>query len=172
MKTSAQWWQEVKSNPAKLNAWLQKQHWGESLAAQRVAMIKVKFELTPEQAANVDRVAADEAKHAKWIRELLTVRGLHPLSEHAERYWAKALTFRDAIGAFAVAAHAEKMRLERIRVIANDESAPHDIVEVFRKILPDEEAHEEIFRNMTPVAEYEAARANHDAGVRELGLVI
>jgi rubrerythrin len=173
MKTSQEWWDETKADPAKLNAWLQKQHFGERTASQRLSALKAKFEFDEETARVIDRITLDERKHAVWIKELLETRGLEELTDHDERYWtADKLSYTTFGDACAVAAHAEEMRLERIRVIAADKQAPFDIVTVFRLILFDEEFHAEAFHSLTTPEQYKAAWPGHEEGMKELGLVI
>lgn len=62
------------------------------------------------------------------------------------------------------------MRLERIRAIASDETAPADIREVFAKILPQEEFHARAFKKMTTDDMYAATADSHELGRVALGL--
>ena len=71
----------------------------------------------------------------------------------------------------AVAAHAERMRLERIRVIAKDNTSPADIRQVFAKILPDEEFHETAFKKMAGQEAMEKTAAAHARGADLIGLI-
>jgi len=171
-QTSQQWWQEVSKDKEKLHAWLQKQHYGEVQASHRVHALVDQFRLTGNIKEKIETIAKDEARHAAWIKEILNARHIETLPTHEERYWKETMTFTDAIGAFAVAAHAEKMRLSRIEVIANDVTAPWDIREAFVKILMDEVLHEKIFRELTPKEEYERARGFHEKGAESLGLTL
>lgn len=175
MKTSQEWWDETKNDPEKLHAWLQKQYTGEVTAATRIMEFRDKFASNnPKASKSLEYIAGQERKHAKWIGELLNNRGYQPvIAEPHKRYWKEALPgIADFETGSAVAAHAEKMRLDRIRVIANDKTAPHDIVEVFRKILPEEEFHERRFRAMSTPEAMQATLANHEAGAASLGLVV
>jgi len=114
-----------------------------------------------------------EKNHAAWVLDLLVARNIRPtLLDKKERYWEKTLVGIDSfIKASAVAAHAEEMRLERIRAIANDETAPADIRAVFARILPQEEFHARAFKKMTTTAVYDATQDAHELGRTALGLV-
>lgn len=164
MKTSQVWWNETKNNPAAFAMWLQKQEFGERLAAKRVLELAERLNSAP-----IRKIAHEEAKHANWVLSLLKARNIPAITEHPDRYWAEA-TFSNDQEAVAVAAHAEKMRLERISVISADLTAPFDVVKVFRKILSDEVRHEEVFRTLSTSENYEAARGNHERGAAALGL--
>lgn len=72
----------------------------------------------------------------------------------------------------AIANLAENMRLERIKVIAEDSTADADIRAVFKKILPMEVKHEHIFGSMTNRESIIKALSNHEDGLNELGLVM
>jgi hypothetical protein len=63
------------------------------------------------------------------------------------------------------------MRLLRIEVIANDESAPADARAVFRRILPQERFHERAFRVLAGPAAMAATAAAHTLGEQALGLI-
>ena len=174
MKTSAQWWAECKADPEKFVRWLQRQYTGEVTAAQRIADVFAKY--PPDNGKWVpiiDEIVHQERQHADWIAQLLRVRGFQPqLEESDKRYWAETLPgIDDFFSASAVAAHAEAMRLERIKVIAEDSAAAEDVRNTFARILRDELFHERAFRTMTSPEAYEASRGNHAAGREALGLV-
>jgi len=170
---SRDWWSSVKRDPFKFNDWLQKQYYGELKASERVAGLINKYKLGCKEAATVGLIADKEAQHASWIGDLLRSRGLAPLDSHTERYWEETgLDFESADEAFAVAAHAEKMRLERIRAIVEDEDSPSDVLEVFNKILRDEEFHEKAFRSLSSDVQYELSRYSHEKGLKALGLTL
>ena len=103
---------------------------------------------------------------------MLLSRGLTPeILNKKERYWEQTLKqITDWDTGCAVAAHAEKMRLERIRVICDDEEAPADIRDVFLMILPQEEFHEKAFRSFTTDDAMARTLEGHLAGLNELGL--
>lgn len=173
MKTSAQWWAETKADPEKLLAWLQRQYTGERTAVERLEKFLEAY--PPENAKYVNVVKAiirDEAQHAEWIGELLTARGVElEVGESENRYWAETLQGIDSFEKWAaIAAHAESMRLERIKAIARDEDAPDDIRLTFTKILRDEQFHDTAFHMMTTKAELDATAGNHDLGLKALGL--
>lgn len=70
----------------------------------------------------------------------------------------------------AIAALAEGMRLERIRVIVGDESAPPDVRFAFERILHDEEWHERAFTQLAKPETIEKVRPYHTLGREVLGL--
>lgn len=174
MKTSQEWWDETKSDPAKLNDWLQKQYTGEVTAAERIVEFSHKYAVSDRHRQVLAYIAGQERIHAEWIKELLENRGIAPvLRDPNQRYWKETLPgITDFESGAAVAYHAERMRLDRIRVIANDMNAPLDIVAVFQAILPDEEFHEKAFACMTSPEACWAAEENHEAGAAALGLVV
>jgi rubrerythrin len=173
MKTSQQWWDEVRVDEAKLNDWLVRQFRGEISAFVRITKFAEEF-ATEDPVANriLRTIAGQEQQHATWVLDLLRSRDIDPSVDNAEdRYWSKTLP---AIKSFetgaAIGAHAEKMRLGRIKVIAADETAPNDVRQVFQRILKDELWHEEAFRRLAgPKAMADTAHS-HEAGMELLGL--
>lgn len=173
MKTSAQWWLETKQDNNKLVIWLKKQYHGELTAAARIREFVYSRCTDTRHASTLNTIALQEELHALWVGNLLLARGISPEPLDIEaRYWKavenEAQTFESAA---AVAALAENMRLERIRVIANDQSAPDDIRAVFEKILPQEIWHEKAFREMTDQTSIDKVTAAHNAGVESIGLI-
>lgn len=172
MKNSLEWWQEVKNDSAKLNDWLIRQYRGEVTAADRIEQFAQNFATAAKDQSTLRAIAFQEKIHAKWVLELLKNRNLSPMVENAEeRYWKETLPEIESFetGA-AVGAHAETMRLERIRVIAEDDQAPSDIRKVFQKILKDEEWHAEAFTKMAGIKALEETSAAHLRGKNALGL--
>lgn len=177
MKTSVQWWNEVKADPEKIKDWLKKQWRGEVTATFRIKRLAHQF-VDPEsrEAKILHAIAEQEKTHASWIGDLLRARNIEMVAANLEdaenRYWAQTLPGITSLptGA-AVAAHAEGMRLERIRAIASDEDAPTDIREVFIKILKDEEWHEKAFTELSTPEAMEATEGSHKLGREVLGLV-
>lgn len=174
---SEQWWQETKSNPDKLNHWLQRQYVGEYAAVNLLSQILLKFahNMTVEEHRNIHSIMLQEALHANWMYELLQNRQLIPEanSEATQRYWHDVLPNVTCFKAAMQAAHqAENMRLFRIRAIANDPAAPSDIRETFKKILPHEEWHEEVFGKMQ--GDYVSSEISdaHQRGLNALNLVL
>lgn len=173
MKSVQDWINEVKSDPAKFDHWLQRQYVGECLAAERIEQLA---ELVPEnKQAIIHRIADDESLHADWVRGLLNARGipLPKVTQDGARYWKpvldKGLTVQQLL---AAGAHAEEMRLHRIRAIVADEEFPEDVREVFGNILPDEEFHARAFAAAAgPDAVAEAA-GRHQQGMDALGLEV
>jgi rubrerythrin len=175
-RTSLQWWQEVKADQTKLMAWLRKQYHGEATAAVRIRSFLDKYEKQardPKWVMTVEEIAGQEQMHAEWVGELLRTRGEEPKVNISkdEPYWEATLSGIDSWeSGCAVAAHAEKMRLARIRVIVADPDTPEDIKDVFSRILPQEEFHERAFRSFTTDSALTAALENHTIGAAALGL--
>lgn len=174
MKTTKQWLDEVKAEPAKLRQWLERQYIGEYLAAERIA------ELAHEKRSTrygklLESIALDELTHSKWVAELLTSRGIElpEATMEGTRYWEPILdnlhTFEEIAGA---GHHAETMRLHRITALANDEEIAQDIRDVFAKILPDEQFHAKAFAAMSTEDAIEATRELHNLGLEMLGLEV
>lgn len=174
MKTSEQWWEEIKKDPDGFTAWLQKQYRGEVTAAVRIQEVASLAESTMHTNVLM-KIADQESNHAKWIGELLIARGINPKTDYLnaeKRYWAVTKpAIKDFPTAMAVGAHAEKMRLERIQTIAFDEDAPSDVRDVFTRILAEELWHERAFREMAGAEAMASTKANADEGRRVLGLV-
>lgn len=177
MKTSVQWWNEVKADPNKTADWLTKQWRGEVTASSRIKRLASQFVTEGSYEAKVlNAIAAQEETHAEWISDLLQSRDLicdrSELDRAESRYWAETLPgIKDFHTGTAVAAHAEGMRLERIRAIVADEESPADIRAVFTKILKDEEWHERAFTELSTDSAMEATEGNHKLGLEALGLV-
>ena len=175
-KTSAQWWDVVRADPTKLNAWLVKQYFGELDAAKRIEAFRLRF-CTPGsfEDRTLRVIVKQEATHAEWVLKLLVDRvPTAEMTRHEARYWAEVKP--DQIDTFeqgcAIGAHAEEMRLRRIRVIANDyaNGAHEDIRRVFQAILPEEEFHAAAFLRFTTDAAHQAAASAHADGLNALGL--
>lgn len=193
-QTSEQWWAAVRSDPAKLNVWLLDQFRGEATAATRIRLLRDQFATpavpTPagqhgasaqrSHAARVLTVIADqEAQHAAWVAGLLWARGIEAVVvDKVARYWTACHLdeIADLETGCAVGAWAERMRLERIEVIAasadegEDATDIADIVAVFRRILPEERFHERAFRALAGEVALRATKDAHELGRRALGL--
>lgn len=169
--TSQQWWAEIKQNPTKFNEWLRKQYHGEVTAASRIRAMADET-VNAEAKRTLEVIASQEEQHALWVKELLDNRNIDPGQHDATaRYWsevsAAAVSFDDKA---AIAALAEGMRLERIRVIVGDESAPPDVRFAFERILHDEEWHERAFTQLAKPETIEKVRPYHTLGREVLGL--
>lgn len=171
MRTSQQWWEDTKKDPELLAEWLRKQFHGERTATIRIVEMSTNT-TNAEFFKTLRKIAAQESKHAFWVKGLLTARGIEPREHNEnERYWKQVQpSMLDFEHKAAVATLAEGMRLERIRVIAADEDAPPDIREVFAKILVDEVWHEQAFAQMTTQTAVEAVKPFHGLGREVLGL--
>lgn len=181
---SIAWWDAVKADPEKLQRWLISQWRGEHTAATRIRELILSHNppVPAEQAerwiATVERIACQEEQHARWVAELLRTRGvdvetLPPHPEAKSRYWEKTHPISDWATGCAVAAHAEAMRLARIRAICHDLTLPPDLADVrgvFGRILPEEEFHEQAFSEFTTDAARRATQPGHEAGMAALGL--
>jgi rubrerythrin len=170
--SSEVWWQEVRSDEKKLNRWLVKQHRGEASASMKIVLFAQQYAPDDTSKRILNVIAEQERQHAEWILALLKTRGIESIVEkHEERYWNKTMP---GIASFktgcAVGAHAERMRLERIRAIANCDASPTDIWITFRKILKDEEFHERMFTMLAGQEALEQTLSNHTAGREILGL--
>lgn len=176
MKTSKTWWENLRSNDAVIADWLLRQYYGEVQAAIRIKRMLKMYKLTSLQQCVVTRIANDEAKHAKWIGELLLARGITPNGYTTNRYWHKAINKDkfDTLGysfseLCAIACHAEEMRLERITVLMQQKEYT-DIAKVFAKIDSDEQFHAAAFRAMTTTQDLAKYRSFHELGKQALGL--
>lgn len=173
--TAQEWLDRIKSNPSEFNAWLQKQYEGELSANTRLRDFAAEHLADfPDQRLIVEHIAAEEARHARWIGTLLHRFGITPDSNAASnRYWRATIVegvgIESADDGFAIAAHAERMRLERIRAIAASDM-DHLIVSTFQQILRDELTHELIFRSLASDAAMAKHLDNHTAGRLALGL--
>ena len=174
-RTPAEWWADVKRSPKKFEQWLAKQYHGEMTAAPRIRALASRPDVMPHEARVLNVIASQEEAHAQWIAALLKSRELEPkrLAKN-ERYWNETLSgAEDSFNYLcAVATHAETMRLERIRVIADDKHAPPDVRATFQKILKDEEFHAKTFAELANKQALSEARGRHEKGMAALGLVI
>lgn len=178
MNTSSEWWSKTKSNNVLLIDWLKNQYHGE-----RTAAIKIKnlfftdnIILNDSEKKAINQIAKEEDIHADWIESLLISRGITAeILDKESRYWDQVLleeNTKSKEDLSAIAHLAESMRLERIKVIAEDLEAPEDIRNVFKKILPMELKHESIFASMTDKESLNKVSVNHNKGLNELGLVM
>ena len=172
-RDAASWWSEVKASEPLLRGWLLDQYRGEATAAGRIEAFR-DVHAPPGSKAHrlLGVIAAQERRHATWVAALLTARGLRPeIQRKAERYWPRTLPgLTDLATGCAVGAHAERMRLERIEVIARDPEAPEDIRQTFARILREERFHERAFRGLSTPEALEQTRHAHELGRLALGL--
>jgi rubrerythrin len=173
MKTVQTWIKEVKASTDKLNHWLCRQYVGEVLAANRICTLAE--HVPPQWKPVLHRIAEDEANHARWVLELLTARGLPipAVSYDGTRYWGPIL--KDGMTVtqmLAAGAHAEEMRLHRIKALAGDPEIDEDVREVFQRILPDEEFHAKAFAAAAGPEAVKSAAHQHHLGLEALGLEV
>jgi tRNA isopentenyl-2-thiomethyl-A-37 hydroxylase MiaE len=173
---SQTWWNEIKQDESKIHDWLRRQYRGEVSASDKILNLKKQYMMgiSMKDISTLEVIASQERKHAEWIKELLECRGL-PVDEDKananSRYWSETLPEIDSFEkGCAVGAHAEAMRLARIEVICEDDSAPEDIRNVFSKILKEELFHEKAFRTMAGEAAMESTTYSHELGLKLLGL--
>jgi rubrerythrin len=176
MKTSQQWWDEVKNDPIKTIGWLKDQYHGEATAATKIQELFFVpgNTLTNKQASILQRIIQEENTHAEWVKQLLVNRGITAeVLDKESRYWNQVLpaTTTDKQDLAAIAHHAETMRLERIAVISADPETPKDIAAVFNRILPMEMNHAKWFAELSSPECIKAALPNHKNGLNALGLV-
>jgi hypothetical protein len=173
VRDSRTWWEGVKRDPEALTAWLLDQYRGEATAAGRIEMLRDAYAAPGSRAHRLlGVIAGQERRHAVWVGDLLTARGIAPrIAPKRERYWKETLdVIRDLATGCAVGAHSERMRLERIEVIASDPEAPPDVRAVFQRILPEERFHARAFADLAGDEALAATRDAHDLGRRALGL--
>lgn len=175
MKTPQEWYDGVKANPSKLIDWLKNQYHGEVTAAERIRSLILCYQPPDNKekwTETVELIASQEEDHANWVGELLKNRGIDPqVLVKDERYWNNTVNqITDWATGCAVAAHAEKMRLDRIRVICNDVGTEPDILDVFSRILVQEEFHEKAFRTFATDEAIQKTLDGHLAGLNQLGL--
>lgn len=174
MKTTQQWWDEVSNDESLMIDWLKDQYHGEVTAEKRIRDLLTQYKLEGKAHRLISIIADDEKQHAEWVKGLLESRGIPAeILEKEERYWNKVLpvgevSFEEMA---AIGHHAETMRLERIKVLAEDTKYP-DISEVFKRILADELFHAKAFGMLSTPEAIANASDNHKAGLNALGLVI
>ena len=173
MRTSETWWTETKADAAAFEDWLRDQYRGESTAAGRIEALRDAFAQPGSRAFRIlSVIAAQERKHAVWVGEILAARGMAlAIDDERERYWPAVVDLvTDLETGAAVGAHAEKMRLERLETIANDETAPADVRAVFTRIVPEERFHERAFRTLAGDLAMKKTAGAHALGRAALGL--
>lgn len=171
MKTTKQWLEEVKADPAKLTHWLKRQYIGECLAADRIELLARSVDTKYKPV--LMKIAKDEQTHANWVCELLVARNIKipEVSIKDTRYWEPILSNLQSFEEIAGAGHhAETMRLIRIRALAADTEIATDIRTVFANILPDEEMHAKAFAAMSTKSAIESTKELHKQGLDMLGL--
>lgn len=178
MKTTKQWWEETKADPEKLKRWLIRQYVGEMAAINLLSEVLLRFggEMTGVEWENVFTVMLQEAKHARWVKYLLSDRKIKiPTNLSATRkYWDEVLPAVETLDDAAHAAHnAETMRLHRIRVIAVEPDIEFaDLQRVFANVLPDEQWHEKVFDGLTRTEHNPKMDVAHMEGLNALTLVL
>ncbi len=172
---SLAWWMKTRQDEPSLNRWLLDQYRGEATAAGRILALADHFTSPGSREHRLlAQIAGQERRHADWVAGLLEARRLPvpvQLETARERYWKQVLpVISDLASGAAVGAHAERMRLWRIRAITADSQAPADVREVFVRILPEERFHERAFRRLAGAAALREALDGHERGMAVLGL--
>jgi len=173
-RTSAEWWQAIKEDPAKLEDWLIKQLRGEITAVGRLEEFCTHFVPTGHKWLKTLRLIQNqERQHAAWVKSLLENRNFSTIIlDTTQRYWEQMLPqVKSFESAAAVSSYAETMRLERIRLIAEDDEAPKDIQEVFKLVLPQEIFHSKAFRVMAGEEAMREVYEAHQKGLDAIGLI-
>lgn len=175
-KTPQEWWDTIKGDKDKIVHWLKNQYYGEYTAAERIKTLVIDNLQEGTHKELATRIMNDEIKHAQWISTLLQARNITPeVLEKEERYWTAALEDApagDAEYAAGIAAHAEEMRLERIKIIMADETADQDIRTIFKAIYKDEVFHAKAFKEIAGDNYYNETSEKHAKGLEALGLII
>jgi hypothetical protein len=175
-KTSQQWWDSIKLDSTKLIEWLKSQYHGKILTAQRIRE-SIVLNLEPDDNATrniCNRIAREEEAHALWIRELLANRGrIAEILDRQEHYWdfLTPIPKGNAEYAVGVAAHAQQMHLDRIKIIIHDESTYTDVRDTFRRIYKDEVFHARAFKNIANTY-YNEVSAVHARELEPLSLIL
>lgn len=172
-RTSRDWWERTRDDPALFTGWLLDQLRGEATAAGRIEGFRDRHAPVGTRAHRVLTVIArQERTHALWVGELLRARGLPAeVLPVPERYWEQPLAqIADLETGCAVGAHAEGMRLARLEVIARDPKAPADVRAVFARIVPQERFHERALRSLSTEEALARTRDAHELGRTALGL--
>lgn len=172
---SLAWWMKTRQDEQALNRWILDQYRGEATAAGRILALADHFTRPGSREHRIlARIADQERLHADWVAGLLAARRIPQpiqLETARERYWRHVLpAISDLASGAAVGAHAERMRLWRIRAIAADSQAPADVRAVFARILPQERFHERAFRRLAGEAALRDAQDGHKRGMEMLGL--
>lgn len=177
VETTEEWWDRVSNNTEAFTEWLKAQYHGEVTAAHRISRARSEYKLTKLEDKMIVSIVNDEVKHAKWIAKLLKKRNITPkILQKEERYWSKVLppilTKEEASFKYfcAVGHLAETMRLDRIKLLAEDDRF-EDIADVMKKIYDDEVFHARAFGLMSSKKKIKRAKVYHDIGKNAIGLV-
>ena len=178
MRTTQTWWNSLKKDPEALKEWLIRQYVGEMAAVNLLSEVLIKYggEMVDNEWNDVYKVMLQEAKHARWVKQLLENRSINIPEglDATRRYWSEVIPAVENLDDAAHAAHnAESMRLHRIRAIAEETEAEYsDLQDVFSRILPDEEWHEEVFGALCRSENNPKMDGAHSEGLRALALVL
>lgn len=182
LETSKQWWDRIKNDKGLFFNWITKQVAGEFAAVKRISEI-VEEHTDPDTVARflLTKIVSDENKHGEWMLKIAASYGVDTsiIIEESKRYWDKVEPLAKELNDFqyscAVAAHAEEMRLERIKAIAEDDVFGQSnplIQKIFKDILVDETFHASAFALLAGETALVEALDNHLEGMEALGLVV
>ena len=179
MKTSKEWYNEVLQDQTKFNDWLVKQYEGELIAANRILELAMDTD-SPTNYRILMEISRQELQHSLWMMDILKNRNIPvPVVDlgtdekiSSSRYWPmvekSGHTMQEK---YAVGAHAETMRLDRIRAICEHPRTATDIKEVFDRILVDELWHAKAFASMAGEEAMLKIKPDHEKAKSMLGLV-
>lgn len=177
LETTQQWWDRVSNSDEEMVKWLKAQYHGEVTAAERIADAIPTYWVVFNSLEHTVllSIVSDELKHAKWVRKLLTSRGIAAeVLQKEERYWNEVLPKtleENTFEYFCAVGHlAETMRLDRISLLASD-TRFEDIAKVMSDIYPDEIFHARAFKEMSTKADIAKAREFHNIGMNAIGLI-
>lgn len=178
LETTQQWWDRVSNSDDEMVKWLKAQYHGEVTAAERISGCLITYDevtLGSLEETIIVSIVSDELQHAKWVRKLLTARGITAeVLQKEERYWNEVLPKTLEVNTFsyfcAVGHLAETMRLDRISLLASDDRF-EDIAKVMSDIYPDEVFHARAFKEMSTKADIAKAREFHNIGMNAIGLI-
>ena len=176
MKTSQEWVQDLATDTEKVKNWLQRQYRGEVRASIKIGHL-ASISGTGLESVVLGKIARDESKHARWIKDLyVSLYDESPNSDQenaSNRYWA-AQEDQDFTPdeLYALGAHAEAMRLERIEAVIDCAALAPIIRDVFKNIRKDEVFHADAFAAMASTSAMDRMEPLHQEGLKALGLVL
>jgi hypothetical protein len=146
------WWGRLLADDAKLVAWLQKLRHTEQGGYEDYTDLAERFAMDERGQRQFANIAADEAKHAALIGELLTARGHALLPRDATEpslFWAEMHEhIVDLPTAAAVNYFGEALAAFRFAVILAHPGTPADVRELLTVVVADEIFHREALGRM------------------------
>lgn len=137
------WWLRTLSDPAAVNAWLQKLYQTElSGYTDHLQALALQGDVEPRTAKILLNIAEDELRHSRIILVLMKERGIEKGTPAFSEYWKTvnaAVTNLDQY--CAVNHYGEDLAAFRFEVIRDMGQTPADIRQAIDAILPDEQFH-------------------------------